>query len=335
MAETSQEQITTAPNNAAANVEVDTSYENDSSYGDELSSYSASLTSSVLDYRHENGRRYHKFRDGSYLLPNDESENDRLDMAHEMCLQILHRKLYLAPIKQPQRVIDLGTGTGIWAIDFADVHPEAEVIGCDLSPTQPTLVPPNVKFLVDDIESEWAYENNPFDFIHARNLLCSIRDFGKLIKQCYRSVKPGGWVELQDWDGYPYSEDGSLSGTGLQQYYDNVYGAFEQAGYEVRPGVKLEQWFKDAGFVNIHVEKFVAPHGIWPKDPHLKKVGTWMQAQAEAGYEGLALAALTRYKQWTKEEVMLLASQARTDGRNRNIHAMYDFYVVYGQRPED
>ena len=49
-----------------------------------------------------------------------------------------------------------------------------------------------------------------------------------------------------------------------------------------------------------------------------------MQAQAEAGYEGLALAALTRYKQWTKEEVMLLASQARTDGRNRNIHAMYD-----------
>ena len=72
-------------------------------------------------------------------------------MAHEMCLQILHRKLYLAPIKQPQRVIDLGTGTGIWAIDFgkfvcwfagllvwpmqvtdadsslADVHPEAEV----------------------------------------------------------------------------------------------------------------------------------------------------------------------------------------------------------------
>ena len=138
-------------------------------------------------------------------------------------------------------------------------------------------VPPNVKFLVDDIESEWAYENNPFDFIHARNLLCSIRDFGKLIKQCYRyatgplpcffldsltdnrSVKPGGWVELQDWDGYPYSEDGSLSGTGLQQYYDNVYGAFEQAGYEVRPGVKLEQWFKDAGFVNIHVEMFVVP----------------------------------------------------------------------------
>ena len=101
------------------------------------SSYSTSLTSSVLDYRHENGRRYHKYRDGcrnrplhliqklytdhhllAYLLPNDEAENDRLDMLHELCLEVLHRKLYLAPIGKPQRVIDLATGTGLWAIDF-------------------------------------------------------------------------------------------------------------------------------------------------------------------------------------------------------------------------
>lgn len=54
----------------------------------------------------------------AYLLPNDEAENDRLDMLHEMCLTMLWRRLYLAPITKPQRVIDLGTGTGLWAIDF-------------------------------------------------------------------------------------------------------------------------------------------------------------------------------------------------------------------------
>ena len=54
----------------------------------------------------------------AFLLPNDESESDRLDMLHELALQVLQRKLYLAPIKSPQRVIDLATGTGIWAIDF-------------------------------------------------------------------------------------------------------------------------------------------------------------------------------------------------------------------------
>ncbi|KAL1994990.1 hypothetical protein VTN49DRAFT_1177 [Thermomyces lanuginosus] len=260
---------TTTTNSAPVNVEVDTSYENDSSYGDELSRYSASLTSSVIDYRHENGRHYHKFRDGSYLLPNDESENDRLDMIHELCLQMLQRRVYLAPIKKPQRVIDLATGTGIWAIDFADEHPATEVIGCDLSPIQPTLVPPNLKFIVDDIESEWAYDSNPFDFIHARNLALTIRDVRKLIKRCYRSVKPGGWLEFQDWDGYSKSEDGSHNGTALERYYNEVYGAFEKQGYEVRPRPKLEEWFKYAGFVNIHVEKFIIPYSVWPKDPHL------------------------------------------------------------------
>ncbi|KAL1994731.1 hypothetical protein VTN49DRAFT_918 [Thermomyces lanuginosus] len=252
------------------------------------SSYSASLTFSVLEYGHENGRRYHKYRNGSYLLPNEESENDRLGMLHELCLQVLHRRLYLAPITKPQKAIDLATGSSIWAIDFADQHPQAEVICCD--PIQPTLVRPNVKFLVGNIE-----------------------DFGKLIKQCYwyvvdmfslflsrhltgnRSVKPGGWVEFQDWDDYPNSEDDSLNDTWLQRYYDEVYGAFEEAGYEVRPGVRLEQWFKDAGFVNIHAEKLVVPYGVWSKDRHLKKLGAWNQSQAEAnGYEGTALAALTR-----------------------------------------
>lgn len=121
---------------------------------------------------------------------------------------------------------------------------------------------------MDDIESEWAYEKDPFDYIHARYLTSSIRDYGKVIKQCYRSVKPGGWVEFQDWDAFPFSEDDSLNDTGFLRYYKEVYGSFEEAGYEVRPGTKLEAWFKDAGFVNIHVEKFVIPYGVWPKDPY-------------------------------------------------------------------
>ena len=65
-----------------------------------------------------------------------------------------------------------------------------------------------------------------------------------------RSVKPGGWVEFQDWDAYPLSGDGSLDDTGFKRFYDEVIGAFEDAGYEARPGAKLEQWFKEAGFVN-------------------------------------------------------------------------------------
>jgi len=70
---------------------------------------------------------------------------------------MLKDKLYLAPIPTPQRVLDVGTGTGIWAIEFGTIiylikskvllriftatqHPSAEVIGTDLSPIQPQLL---------------------------------------------------------------------------------------------------------------------------------------------------------------------------------------------------
>lgn len=45
---------------------------------------------------------------------------------------IANDEIYKAPVKNPQKVLDIGTGTGIWAIDFANDHPEASVIGLDL-----------------------------------------------------------------------------------------------------------------------------------------------------------------------------------------------------------
>lgn len=120
-------------------IEADTAASIDSAISDTSStSLTASLSSSVKDYVFENGRRYHKYREGQYLFPNDETEQDRLDMVHHIFLLILGGKLASAPIPEsPQRILDIGTGTGIWAIDMADEFPSAQVIGNDLSPIQP------------------------------------------------------------------------------------------------------------------------------------------------------------------------------------------------------
>lgn len=104
----------------------------------ERSKYTASLTSSIERYPIENGRRYHAFKDGRYFMPNDESEQDRLDLSHRMFNITIGDKLYLAPISKPTRILDVGTGTGIWAIEMGDDFPDAEILGTDLSPTQPT-----------------------------------------------------------------------------------------------------------------------------------------------------------------------------------------------------
>jgi len=49
----------------------------ESGYGsDSGGSSSTSISSSVRNFTFENGRRYHKFREGSYNFPNDDSEQE-------------------------------------------------------------------------------------------------------------------------------------------------------------------------------------------------------------------------------------------------------------------
>ncbi|UZP39768.1 hypothetical protein NXS19_007584 [Fusarium pseudograminearum] len=50
------------------------------------------------------------------------------------------------------RILDVGTGTGMWAIDMADEHPSDKVIGIDISAVQPAFVPPNCIFQIDDAQ---------------------------------------------------------------------------------------------------------------------------------------------------------------------------------------
>lgn len=81
-----------------------------------------------------------------------------MDLYHHIFLLLLNDRLSTITFDAPpQKVLDIGTGTGIWAIDFAEwvldlpywftrlipkrsQYPSAEVIGTDLSPIQPAWV---------------------------------------------------------------------------------------------------------------------------------------------------------------------------------------------------
>lgn len=89
----------------------------------------------------------------AYYFPNDASESERMNEQHEIMKLVMDGRLHLSPFSRqhpPQKILDIGTGTGIWAIEMGDQFPEAQIIGTDLSPMQPNFVPPNVRFFVED-----------------------------------------------------------------------------------------------------------------------------------------------------------------------------------------
>lgn len=139
-------------------------------------------------------------------MPNDDTEQEREELKNALFLELLDKRLHLAPIENPQRIIDLGTGTGTWAMDskykllphalsvylpgeVASKYPAAHIIGVDLSPIQHPWTPPNVEWIVDDIEdTRWLLGDN-FDFMHIRSVVSFLHNPQQVIQTCLQYVE--------------------------------------------------------------------------------------------------------------------------------------------------
>jgi SAM-dependent methyltransferase len=319
---------------AESRIEVDTD-DAGSCYSESLASDTTSLISSVLKHEWKHGRRYHSYHAGAYQFPNDEREQDRLDLIHHVFYRLTGNKLFMAPINPDGvRILDIGTGTGLWAIEMGDHYPAAEcVIGTDLSPIQSKWVPPNVRFVVDDVEQDWV-ETQPYDYIHCKYMSGSIQNWQRLIQQCYEHLKPGGWLELQESDNTMYSEDGSLTpDNSMVRMMDGLMDAAGKIGRTMDPAPHMEGWAQHAGFTNINQQRFKLPIGSWPRDPGLKEIGTLMRVNFVEGVEAFTAALFQDVLGWPKDEVAFLNRAVQADAQRKDVHPLFNVLVTTAQKP--
>ncbi|RBR13717.1 uncharacterized protein FIESC28_08077 [Fusarium coffeatum] len=325
---------TMGTNLANNDLEVDDDVDSvlDSSTG--TSSFMTSLKSSIYNYRFENGRRYHAFREGSYPMPNDEDEQERMDLGHHIYSLVLEGKLHLAPIgPNPQRVLDLGTGTGIWAIDFADENPSSEIIGNDLSPIQPEWNPPNCTFEVDDFEDNWLYQVG-FDFIHARELEACIADRDRLLQQAFKHLVPKGYFEIQVVDAEFLCDDGTIEkAPNTQLYMKSICEACAKFGKPIDGGTEWKEKMEEAGFIDVHQEIRKVPIGPWPKDARLKEIGKYQVVQQLKAIDSYTPKLFEHALGWTAQEIQVLIAKVKTELQDPSIHLYLPVVIAWGRKP--
>jgi SAM-dependent methyltransferase len=259
---------------------------------------------------------------------------EHLDLAHHLFTLTLSSKLHLAPLPPSPSVLDLGTGTGIWAIDFADSNPSCSVIGTDLSPIQPTWHPPNCEFQIDDFNDPWTFGANRFDFIHLRTSHGCVHSRAALYAQCLTALKPGGYLEEVEYAPEFISQDNSIApGSPLAQWTDVALAcAARLPDEEIYVFRHMATRIRAAGFEDVTEESFYWPLGPWAKGKELKELGAWGRMHIDLGAENWVLRLLTSMG-WEVKDIKKLCDGVRKQMREKGVHALHQMNVVYARKP--
>lgn len=301
--------------------------------------------------------------------PGVEAESARLNIQHELSLLDQNGSLLVSqfPSSYQQqsggegnlRVADVGTGTGIWAIQFAKQHPDILVVGFDLgipAPQPDVLQPANVHFAIQDLMAPWPTEGvaaGPFDLVHCRQVLLNLPDPGKMLRQVFENLRPGGIVEIREyWNPMVFEGDDAAEkpedpGKGPQipllvEWHRGTVEAAAALGCDHGYAARLPGALHDAGFSEVMVSDRKVPLGGWApdggrqQDERTQKMACLLCKMIEAGAPVMTKEMFVKGLGWTEERAVEYAARVVDEFRRADlgVDRIYArFRVVTARRP--
>lgn len=264
-----------------------------------------------------------------YALPRDMEEINRLDFQHYM-LRFALRGLYAAPLQQPASILDVGTGTGRWAMDIAQLFPRANVCGVDVNPppadeqalTGVDVRPANYTFVPGNVLEGLPFNDGQFDFAHMRLLFTAIPGdrWPLAIRELARVTRPGGWVESVETTGL------HNGGPHVDQMMSWIAQMSARRHVDLMNGSRVAEFAEMAGLRNVAASVVNVPTGVWGN-----RLGNMVATDFIGvckGYAGLLVnAGLTSQEQFDQT---LNGMRADLDARRGRCYT--PFYVVIGQK---
>lgn len=176
------------------------------------------------------------------------------------------------------RVLDLGTGCGIWAAEFGEENPRATVIGIDVFPQPTVATPSNCRLMNHDAEQDWETWSGDvqFDLIHTRLVPFHVNEVRGVLRRCYEHLAPGGYIEMQE--SWPPSRTDEPIGN--REHASKIIKWTElRAKAALKVGIDhsiagvLPEILGDVGFIDMHVRDCKWPIGPWMEEPRMKEIG--------------------------------------------------------------
>ncbi len=192
----------------------------------------------------------------SYTLPKDRFEESRLDFQHALLYTILGNRHHLAPVadllRKGGQVLDVGTGTGIWAIEMARQFPKAQFIGVDLKAPSgqnqaPDDLPANYRFVHGDLLEKLPFGDGAFQFIHQRLLGAGIPTdrWPGVVRELARVTHANGYIELIE------TNFATKGGPALTRIGELATKAGTTRGISSDPGPHLASYLRSAGMRQV------------------------------------------------------------------------------------
>lgn len=246
-------------------------------------------------------------------MPNDETEQMRMLLNHQVFMHVLEGELTTVPLDHPTHVLDVGTGTGDWAIKFAETHPFCEVVGTDISAIAEThSVPMNVFFEIEDAE-DWDRQPDTYDLIHLRSMEGAFRDWSYVYDSIIYSLKPGGWIEVLDIDvsENPTCFNDRPAKTACELVVGEVHRASEMTGRRLGTAHMDPALLTQAGFTDVRITDRLVPITIAERTAG--KI--WLISSLDS-FEASCLRLLTEQLGWDPDECKKVCDAAAREVAN-------------------
>lgn len=272
----------------------------------------------------ENSGRHGPSLTGSYMFPAGDEEKDLLDLLNSIMLQA--RGEYISVDLPPQpRILDVGTGTGWWAINVSDRFwkgplNHASVDGLDISLIQPRTIPESVSFIQANIEKPWPRLPH-YDLVHIQLLFGSIRDWKGIYKQAFSCLQPGGHLEQAEVDWKFVSDDGTLKpSSSLVTWSDTLHRALRTAGMPLDVDRQTRNMLQEIGFVAVTETVIKLPINPWGSQESEKELGKCFNAALSQAAHSMSIAPLTRSERWSKDDILKLVDDVRQEACTLSTH---------------